>query len=390
MNNFYNFDVIIDRLNTFSAKWNVDNDIIPMSVADMDIPAPQIMIDELEKFNRLGIYGYTELPADYYKIISDYIFEQYHYSVLSEKIVFCPRIIQAVSIYIRAFTKETDGICILSPSYSPILNTIKLNDRKLYQCPLVYENRKYHIDFNLLEECFKHSKVFVLISPHNPTGTIWNKGVLIKIINLAKKHNVFIISDDVHADFTLTNDSHYLISSLDEWVVNHSMICLSPAKTFNIPGLEIANLIIENKEIREKFIKEMMALGIHNPNYFSMPAIISLYKYCADWVIYLKEYIKNNKKIVKEFFNEYIPLLDITESDGTYLLWINYKKLSINENELAYWINNLSRVKVSLGSEFGKEGDGFFRMNVAMPREKLLEALNRIKNGFCLLNNREI
>lgn len=113
-----------------------------------------------------------------------------------------------------------------------------------------------------------------------------------------------------------------------------------------------------------------------------MPAIISLYKYCADWVIYLKEYIKNNKKIVKEFFNEYIPLLDITESDGTYLLWINYKKLSINENELAYWINNLSRVKVSLGSEFGKEGDGFFRMNVAMPRKKLLEALNRIKNGF--------
>ncbi|HHF2454116.1 TPA: aminotransferase class I/II-fold pyridoxal phosphate-dependent enzyme, partial [Haemophilus influenzae] len=157
MNNFYNFDVIIDRLNTFSAKWNIDNDIIPMSVADMDIPAPQIMIDELEKFNRLGIYGYTELPADYYKIISDYIFEQYHYSVLSEKIVFCPRIIQTVSIYIRAFTKETDGICILSPSYSPILNTIKLNDRKLYQCPLVYENRKYHIDFHLLEECFKHS-----------------------------------------------------------------------------------------------------------------------------------------------------------------------------------------------------------------------------------------
>lgn len=134
----------------------------------------------------------------------------------------------------------------------------------------------------------------------------------------------------------------------------------------------------------------MMALGIHNPNYFSIPAIISLYKYCTDWVIYLKEYIKNNKKIVKEFFNEYIPLLDITESDGTYLLWINYKKLSINENELAYWINNLSRVKVSLGSEFGKEGDGFFRMNVAMPRKKLLEELNRIKNGFCLLNNREI
>lgn len=119
----------------------------------------------------------------------------------------------------------------------------------------------------------------------------------------------------------------------------------------------------------------MMALGIHNPNYFSIPAIISLYKYCTDWVIYLKEYIKNNKKIVKEFFNEYIPLLDITESDGTYLLWINYKKLSINENELAYWINNLSRVKVSLGSEFGKEGDGFFRMNVAMPRKKIIRSI---------------
>lgn len=390
MDNTYDFDVDINRFDTFSAKWNVDKDVIPMSVADMDLPVPNNIIKALQQANSLGIYGYTELPNNYYQMICNYILEQYLYKVTPEKIVFCPRIIQAVSIYIRHFSNIDDGICILTPSYSPILNTILLNNRLLYRCPLSYRNNKYSIDFKLLEECFKKSKIFILLSPHNPTGTVWSKEVLCSIISLAKKYNVFIISDDVHSDFTLSDKTHCLISSLDSWAANHSMICLSPAKTFNIPGLEIANVIIENSEIREIFIKEIRALGIHNPNYFSIPAINTAYQTCTDWIVYLKEYIKENKRLTREFFKINIPLLDVSEGDGTYLLWVNYMRLNIDEEKLVHWLHDLSKIRVSVGSEFGYEGIGFFRINVAMPRKRLLEALNRVKTGFYLLNNKEI
>lgn len=390
MNNVYSFDTVIDRFGTFSAKWNVSEDVIPMSVADMDIPVPNIMINELQRASSLGIYGYTELPNNYYQVISNYIHNQYSYYVNNEKIVFCPRIIQAIAIYIRSFTEINDGICILTPSYNPISEIIKYNNRKLYNSTLIYKDKKYFINFDSLEDCFKKSKIFILISPHNPTGTVWDRNTLYKIISLAKKHNVFIISDDVHADFTFTQEKHCLISSLDPWIANNSMICLSPAKTFNIPGLEISNVIIENNNTREVFKKEIIALGIHNPNYFSIPAIMTAYQSCTDWIIHLKKYIENNKVIVSHFLKENIPSLEIVESKGTYLLWINYEKLNINEKRLIHWFHNLSKVKISQGSEFGCGGDGFFRINVAMPQKRLLDALTRIKTGFYLLNNKEI
>ena len=389
------FDDFRDRTEHNSAKWksayrHYQKNIIPMSVADMDFPAPSILIENLSKVNKVGIYGYTILPSDYYKIVRDFIYRHYKYDVNNEDIIFCPRIIQAISIYIREFTSSNDGICIFTPSYSPVLNAITLNGRKVNYCKLLNKENSYHINFNELEQCFKLSKAFILISPHNPTGIVWSKTDLYKIAKLAEKYNVFIISDDVHADFNFSEQKHIVISSLNKYVENNSIICTSPAKTFNIPGLEISNLIICNKYIREKFIHCMQSLGMHNPNFFSVPAINIAYQFCDEWLEELKEYILKNKILVREFFKKEIPELRIVDSQGTYLLWVNYQDLNINEDILKHWFIDLSGIEVSWGSDFGIGGLNFFRMNVAMPRFLLKRCLIKIKDGLKLLRQEEI
>ncbi|WP_040976940.1 MalY/PatB family protein [Necropsobacter massiliensis] len=388
------FDIFIDRSKSSSAKWEMTHkygeDIIPMSVADMDLSAPRKMIEYLSRQNNVGIYGYTILPDNYYDIVRKYIFRHYNYKTTNDSILFCPRIIQAISIYIKEFTSKNDRICILTPSYSPIIDAITLNERYAEKCELVYHKGNYSIDFHKLEKCFKISKAFILISPHNPTGIVWSYNELQKISQLAEKYRVFILSDDVHADFDFSDNKHIIISTLSKYIENNSIICTSPAKTFNIPGLEISNLIIYNNNVRTKFQKCMQALGMHNPNFFSIPAINIAYQYCDEWLESLKHYIYQNKILVREFFNQNIPQLEIANSEGTYLVWINYSKLHINEEKLKHWFIDLSHIEVSWGSNFGVKDLPFFRMNIAMPRSLLEECLDKIKNGLTLLIQEEI
>lgn len=383
------FDILTDRTKSSSAKWEsarkYGNDVVPMSVADMDLPAPERLIDYLAEQNRGGIYGYTVLPDNYYDIVRKYLFRHYCCKSAAEHIIFCPRIIQAISVYIREFTLPNESICILTPCYAPVLNAVLLNRRTVERCELVYRKNSYAIDFRKLEKCFQTAKTFILISPHNPTGTVWTHEDLQRIAQLAEKYGVFILSDDVHADFDFSGNRHIIISSLNRYVENHSIICTSPAKTFNIPGLEISNLVICNKSIRDKFQYCMQASGMHNPNFFSVAAVNIAYQYCDDWLNQLRNYIYQNKLFVKDFLSREIPQLDIVNSKGTYLVWINYSRLHISEEELKHWFIDLSRIEVSWGSDFGIEGQYFFRMNVAMPRALLKECLERIKQGLTLL-----
>ncbi|AET16487.1 TPA: pyridoxal phosphate-dependent aminotransferase [Pasteurella multocida] len=388
------FDVFTDRSDCHSAKWAITRkygkDMISMSVADMDLPAPQMLINYLAKQNRTGIYGYTVLPDNYHNIVRRYLLRHYQYEIANEYIIFCPRIIQAISIYIKEFTFPTESIAILTPSYAPIVNAILLNKRTVESCALIYQAGKYTIDFSQLEKCFQIAKTFILISPHNPTGTVWSHRDLQRIATLAEKYGVFILSDDVHADFDFSGSKHIIISAISSYVEKHSIICTSPAKTFNIPGLEISNLLICNKNVRDKFQGHMQALGMHNPNFFSIPALQIAYQYCDDWLDELRDYIFHNKLIVKNFFTQEIPQLEMINSEGTYLIWVNYSKLQISEEKLRHWFLDLSRIEVSWGSDFGKEGLSFFRMNVAMPRALLKESLERMKQGLALLMQEEL
>lgn len=216
-----NFNKLISRQNTYSAKWcNSNANVIPLSVADMDISAPDFIINKLSQFNLTGIYGYTDLSSDWNNVAVNWFKSQYAWHVTPESVVFCPRIIQAVSLYIQNFTQIGDKVTTLSPAYHPISNTVCVNHRHLLESPLIYHNGYYEIDFDDLEDKFKQSVCFILLSPHNPTGTVWQQADLLKIAKLAEKYKVFIISDDVHADFVFDNAIYRPISTLSSYVDN--------------------------------------------------------------------------------------------------------------------------------------------------------------------------
>lgn len=387
--NGHNFDHITSRINTNSAKWNVLKNIYPMSVADMDIRSPNNISEKILEMARVGIYGYSILPKDYPLVIKNYIYRHYNYNVHVDDILFCPRIIQAISLYIREISPKDKGICIFTPSYSPVTNAILLNNRMLYECPLIFNQQRYEIDFLKLEECFQYCSTFILISPHNPTGKVFSKRELEEIVFLAEKYNVFIISDEVHADFNFSGKKHNIIAGISEYSKTNSITCISPAKTFNIPGLEIANLLINNKSIRTKMQNIMQAIGMHNPNYFAIPAIIEAYQNSDDWLEALKNYILENRIIATNFIKKELPLLSVTEEKGTYLLWVNYEGINITEQQLKEWIMDLSKIEMSWGSDFGQTGLGFFRMNIALPRALLIENLEKIKIGFILFTQQQ-
>ncbi|CAK9886641.1 MAG: Cystathionine beta-lyase PatB [Candidatus Erwinia impunctatus] len=271
------FDRPVSRQGTYSAKWDGKINtspyhLIPLSVADMDLPLPADITSVLSACTQGGIYGYTVLSEDWQQCVAGWMRRHYQWSVAPHHVVFCPRVIQAVSLYIQNFTAPGDAIATLSPTYHPISNAVSVNQRLLLESELRYHAGRYTIDFIDLEEKFRQAKSFIFLSPHNPTGTIWDRYTLQKIAALAEKHQVFIISDDVHADFIFTQHQHQVISTVSDYVKQHSFICTSPAKTFNMAGLEIANIIIANDKHRKKFQHALDAAGIHNPGFLAVPA----------------------------------------------------------------------------------------------------------------------
>lgn len=375
----YNFEEMIPRHGTNSAKWcNRNQSIIPLSVADMDIALPDIIITSLSESVQNGIYGYTLLSDNWYDVTANWFMRHYQWYVNPEHIVFCPRVIQAVSLYIQNYTHIGDKITILSPAYSPISQAVVVNQRHLLESELIYHDQQYTIDFADLEHKFSQSVCFILLSPHNPTGTVWSKNDLIKIAKLAEKYQVFIISDDVHADFIFNDQHHQSISTISSFVEQNSFICTSPAKTFNIAGLEVSNIVIANDKHRQKFKHCLIAAGIHNPGYFSVPAFLAAYQRGDEWLNALKIYLQSNRNWVIQTCKRHFPQWHITQSDGTYMLWVDYREMNISESQLKHWFIELAGIEMSWGSSFGQSGKGFFRINIATPKTRLDEAFKRL------------
>lgn len=378
---------IVNRIGTNCAKWDetidkYDNpNIIPLTVADMDFKSSPEIIQSLVRFAEMGIYGYTNPSPKYLDLSQQWMRKQYNYEVEKDWIVFCPRIIQAISLVIQNFTKENDNIMIMTPLYSPIQNAIKVNNRKIIENKLIYEEGSYRIDFEDMERSLKLGvKILIIVSPHNPTGKVLSKEEIERIIYLCKKYDVLIFSDEVHADFVWSDNFVSFASFFSQY--DKIIVANSPSKTFNIPGLEISNIIIEDSKIRDRFEVILNQNGIHNPNYFSIPAIEAAYGDSYNWMLEIKQDIKENMILIKNFFEEDLRGFKCSKIEGTFLLWISYKDLNITEEELSDLFVNRAEVSVSLGSEFGDEGYGFFRVNAAAPKELIITALDKIKNNI--------
>jgi cystathionine beta-lyase len=387
----YNFDEVIDRKNTnsikydYAAKMGMPEDVIPMWVADMDFKSPPAVSEAIIKVGQYGIFGYSDYTDKYFDVVYSWFQNRFGWKTEYEWLEKTPGVVFAISSAIRALTEPGDGILIQRPVYHPFTNLVNANKRKLVINPLVYNNGSYSIDFDDFEAKIVENsvKLFLLCSPHNPISRVWTKDELIRMGDICIRQNVIVVSDEIHCDFVYSGNKHHIFASLKDEFLDNSITCTSPSKTFNIAGLQVANTFIPNEKIRKKFRNEMKRIGYSEINMAAAAACQAAYSYGNEWLDQLNCYLEENMNLVKSFLVEEMPKVQLTDPEGTYLLWLDFRKYNLTEDELEHIIINKAKVWLNKGSIFGSEGRGFQRMNIALPRSVLRKALKQLTQAFC-------
>lgn len=387
--NKFNFDQIIDRRNTNCAKWDTQskkynrNDLIHMSVADMDFKSPEPVINALQRVVEHGIFGYTDLNDEFYSSIQRWMNIKHHVDVPKEWIVFCPRINIASSISVEALTSPNAKIIMNTPAYSPLHDAIVKNNRTIIESPLIRQGDRLTIDFEYLESVVDDkTEMFILVNPDNPSTRVWTKEEMIKIADFCVKHNLFLVVDEIHSDILAENITFYSSLALPGEIQNKLIYLSSLTKTFNIPGVIISYMIVPNEKVRNVIKKSIDRIGMHNPTVFAVAAVEAGYNDCDEWLEAVKVYINENEKFFRKFIAENMPEFKIMPREGTYLLWIDYTALGVTEEKLKNWFIEDAKVEVYMGSNFGKAGDGYIRLNLATSRQLLEQALNQMKDAY--------
>lgn len=385
----YNFDEIIDRKNTDSLKYDfavergMPEDIFPLWVADMDIRAPKEVNEAIIKAAEHGIYGYSDTKNDYFRVLNNWFFKSHGWEIEEDWLVKTPGVVFAIATAVKAFTKEGDSIIIQQPVYYPFSGVVEANDRRLVVNSLVYDGEKYSIDFEDFENKIIENDVrlFILCNPHNPIGKVWSEEELTRLGDICIKHNVLVISDEIHADFVYPGKKHIVFSQIKDSFKNNSIICTAPSKTFNIAGLQVSNIIISNNELREKFREELSRVGYSQLNNIGMIAAKAAYEYGEDWLNQLKTYLITNFEFLDQFLKDRIPEIKLVKPEGTYLAWLDCKGLGLEDEEIEDLVINKAKLWLDGGSMFGEEGKYFQRVNIACPKATLEKALVQLEEA---------
>ncbi|RED63871.1 MalY/PatB family protein [Cohnella lupini] len=393
----YDFDKIIDRTGTASYKWDQSEklfgrpDILPLWVADMDFEAPKEVVEAITRRAEQGIYGYTVRTQSFYDSIVGWLSRRHGWNIEQDWISSSPGVVPALSLMVLAFTEPGDGIILQSPVYYPFYDVIKMNGRTVVDNPLILEDGRYSIDFGLLEQQAKAgAKMLLLCSPHNPGGRVWTREELTRIGGICSKYGVLVVADEIHHDLVFSGRKHVPYASISEEFSQHSVTCIAPSKTFNLAGLQTASVIIPNEEIRRKYNALLKTLSIHMESYFGLTAIESSYTHGDEWLDQLLEYIEGNLNAFSEFIKERLPQVKVIIPEGTYLVWMDCTAISDKPQELKRLMFNEAGVAFSEGSVFGKQGEGYLRVNLACRRSLLMDALERFSlaaNSAIITNN---
>ena len=382
-----NFDEVIERRNTDSLKFDfakqrgMPEDVLPLWVADMDFKTSSIVLDKIKERVEHGIFGYTETGDNYFDALYSWLDKNHNFKIEKRWVVKTPGVVFAIASAIKAFTNEGDAVLIEQPVYYPFSGVIRDNKRRVVSNDLVLTGEKYQIDFDDFERKIVENKVklFVLCNPHNPVGRVWTRSELVRLIDICIKHDVIIFSDEIHADFTYEGYTHIPLINADERIKDHCIIATAPTKTFNLAGLQISNIIIPGEEIRRKFIKDVDAVGYSEANTIGIVACEAAYRYGQEWYEELKKYLKGNLDFVRDYLERELPQIKLIEPEGTYLIWLDFRGLSLCERELEELIVKKAGLWLDNGAIFGRTGAGFQRINIATNRSILKEALDRIK-----------
>lgn len=379
------FESMIDRKNTNSKKWDIEGDgLIPFSIADMDFLAPNEIVEAVSNRAAHGIYGYTYRSRDYYNSIVNWVYSQYNWKIKRDEICHSPGIVTGLSLVLESLTIPGDSIMIQTPVYYPFMKVINLNNRNIVYNHLINDKYHYEIDFEDFENKIKESKIklFFLCNPHNPVGRVWTKKELIKLGEICVKHNVIIVSDEVHSDIIFAGNQHQCFASISEAFANQSITCIAPSKTFNLAGLQTSAIIIPNEKLRNKYMNTLSRLSLDKVSPFGVVALEAAYRHGYDWLKGLLDYLQGNLSFIETYLKTNLPELKYSKPEGTYLLWIDCRELNLSNEELESFMLEKVKINVRQGYQFGPGGDGFIRLNFACPRSMLKQGLSQLKDAI--------
>lgn len=384
----YNFDEVIERKGTGALKTDRlkerygRDDLLAAWVADMDFATPPFIIDALKKRLEHPVFGYCVEPDDYRDLIIKWEKSLHDWDIEPDWISYIPGIVKGLGMVINVFTKPGDDVFIMPPVYHPFRITAELNGRKVVNIPLIKsEDGSYEINFEKLEKIETKGGILIMSNPHNPAGRIWTKDELTKLAAICKEKNILVISDEIHADMALWGKKHVPFMTVSEDAKENSITFCAPSKVFNIPGIVSSFSIVPNKEIRDKFYGWLVANEFNDSPDFSYVATCAAYRDGHEWRKEMMKYIEQNVLTVEDFFQKNLPEIKAERPDASFLVWLDCRALGLSQDQLVDLFVNYARVALNDGAMFGKEGEGFMRLNVAMPREKLLQVLDNILEG---------
>ena len=383
------FDTVPNRRGTncfkydFAREMGMPEDVLPLWVADMDFPTAPAVLERLHALAEHGIFGYTGVKDAYFSAVHNWYAQRFGWETQRSWLVTTPGVVFAIAIAIRAFTQKGDAILIQQPVYYPFANKVTENDRQLVVNPLVLKNGRYEMDFADMERKIVdyHVKMLLLCSPHNPVGRVWTKEELLRVGEICQKHGVLVVSDEIHADFTYAGHTHRVFASVKSKFADFTITCTAPSKTFNLAGLQNSNIFIPNRQLRHAYKKELSACGCGGTNCMGMAACQAAYEAGADWLEQLKQYLAGNLAYIRQFLREKLPDIALIEPEGTYLVWLDLRKLGLTEQQQRQLIVQDAKLWLDTGTLFGQVGEGFERINIACPRATIEQAMQRLERA---------
>lgn len=382
----HNFDEIVERRNTNSYKWDsaTSEDVLPMWVADMDFRTAPVIVDALLKRARNGVFGYTKVPAGYYESVINWFRIHHDFVIAKEHILFTTGVVPALSAVIKALTVPGDKVIVQTPVYNSFFSSIRNDECEIVANELMYENGLYSINFNDLEQkaADPKAKLLLLCNPHNPVGRVWTRRELIQIGEICLRNNVLVVSDEIHCDLVYPGHKHIPFASVSKDFSQSSVTCTAPSKTFNLAGIQVANIIAADENVYRKIDKALNVNETCEINAFAVEALISAYNGGNEWLGELKLYLYENYLMLTEFFRAYLPHLKVLPLEATYLVWVDCKALGLKSKEVAGKLLLEEKVWVNEGTIYGEAGEGFIRINIATRRQLLIKGLEKIRKLY--------
>ncbi len=382
----YDFDSVVDRSGTAAVKWDIRSPeeaklgYLPLSVADMEFKSPPCVIKALEEAAKHGLYGYTHPDEAFFRACRWWFKKRHGFDCEDSAIVPICGVVPGLNYSVRAFTEPGDGVIIMTPVYPPFMGVVRDCGRVIADVPLINTNGEYTIDFEAFETAAgrPENKLLLLCSPHNPVGRVWTKQELERIAGICKANGVTLVSDEIHYDLVI-DGSHTAMPVLDE----NAVLLTAPSKTFNVPGLCLATAVIKNETLRKKFTDTVGSIGGNGFPFFGRYAAIAAFSpEGADWLDAALEYILGNYRQMKQFLARELPELRLSPIQGTYLAWVDFRALGLSDEDLEKLLKEKCLISAVPGPAFGKAGEGFARFNIALPRNELMKALERLKKGI--------